>query len=147
MPEDRVIRSIPLAAALVALCLSSCARARPAPAGETLAGSDRCAECHEQEARFCGYGAHRTVECEQCHGAGAEHAGADDGARPGMILGDAGLCLSCHRQGATMRPDVVSTVESFEDHLRDLERDHRIKLDRRKSGTDCVYCHDPHLLE
>jgi len=64
-----------------------------------------------------------------------------------MDLGDAELCLSCHRQGATRRADVVSTVRSFEDHLRELERDHRVKLDRQKSGTDCVYCHDPHLLE
>jgi len=64
-----------------------------------------------------------------------------------MSLGDVDLCLSCHEEGAASSSRLVPTIESFEDHLRALERDHRIKLDRQKSGTDCVYCHDPHLLE
>jgi hypothetical protein len=64
-----------------------------------------------------------------------------------MSLGGVDLCLSCHKQGADSSFDVVSTIGSFEDHLTELERDHRINLDRQKSGADCVYCHDPHLLE
>jgi hypothetical protein len=115
--------------------------------GSDLAGSDRCATCHEQEARFRRYGAHRTVDCERCHGPGAEHARADGRARLTTSLEGADLCLSCHKQGADPSSGAVSAIESFEDHLRTLERDHRIKLDRRKSGTACVYCHDPHLLE
>jgi hypothetical protein len=115
--------------------------------GDALAGNDACAACHETEARFSGYGAHRTVPCERCHGPGAFHARADGGARPRMRLGGPDLCLSCHRRGADPAPGVVSSIGSYEEHLDDLERNHRIKLDRRISGTDCVYCHDPHLLE
>ena len=140
-------RSFAMALAIVVVSLVSCTSPRSEAEGSDLAGSDSCAACHEQEARFSRYGAHRTVECERCHGPGAEHARADDGPRRRMSLGDVDLCLSCHRQGADPSPDVVSTIVSFEDHLRELERDHRIKLDRRKSGADCVYCHDPHLLE
>jgi hypothetical protein len=136
--------SVAAALAIVALSLARCASPPPVPEGSDLAGSDSCATCHEEEARLRLYGAHRTVECERCHGPGAKHARADGG---GMSLGDADLCLSCHKKGADPSANVVSAIESFEDHLTDLERDHRIKLDRRKSGTDCVYCHDPHLLE
>jgi len=128
-------------------CLAHCAGTPVEPAQGALAGSDLCATCHEQEARFCQYGAHREISCEECHGPGAEHARAEGPSRPGMTLADAELCLSCHRKGATRSADVASTVGSFEAHLQALERDHRVKLDRQKSGTDCVYCHDPHLLE
>jgi hypothetical protein len=129
------------------LAIVACHGARPAPepSGDGLAGSDTCAACHEQEARFCQYGPHRTVECERCHGPGAAHARADGEPRPGMDLGGVDLCLSCHRRGSGS--GAVSRIQSFEDHLTELETEHRIRLDREKSGTDCVYCHDPHLLE
>ena len=139
--------SLPVALAVVSIHLVRCAGTRLESDGGTLAGSDRCASCHEQETRFCRYGPHRTIECEECHGPGGEHARAETGSRPGMVLGDVELCLSCHREGADRSREVVSTIGSFEDHLRALEREHRIELDRRKSGADCVYCHDPHLLE
>lgn len=129
------------ALAIVASCTS------PAPEEGALAGSEACATCHEEEARYSRYGAHRAVECERCHGPGGDHARTDTVSRPRMSLGDVGLCLSCHREGAVPSSGEVSTIRSFEDHLEALERDHRIRLDRRKVGTDCVYCHDPHLLE
>lgn len=138
---------IPIALAVAAGHLSSCAGPAPEREGNGLVGSETCAACHEQEARFCRYGAHRTIECERCHGPGAGHADADSGSRPGMSLGGVDLCMSCHRQGSESSSGEVRGIESFEDHLRELEFEHRIRLDREKSGTDCVYCHDPHLLE
>jgi hypothetical protein len=142
----RPLAALPIAAAAAILAsgLASCTSPPAAPGAGALAGSGSCATCHEEEARLWGYGAHRNVECERCHGPGAEHARGGGGR---MSLGDVDLCLSCHREGADPSGKVVSTIESFEAHLRTLERDHRIKLDRQKSGTDCVYCHDPHLLE
>ena len=137
-------RSILTAVMILSHGLAGCTRPSAQPG---TAGSDTCERCHEEEARFVAYGAHRTVECERCHGPGAEHARAGDGPRRPMSLGDVALCLSCHRRGADPSGNVTSTIGSFEDHLRTLERAHRIKLDRRKSGTDCVGCHDPHLLE
>jgi hypothetical protein len=139
--------SVGMALAIVAVGLVGCASPRLGVEWSDLAGSDRCATCHEQEARFSRYGAHRTVECERCHGPGAEHARDANGSRHRMSLGDVDLCLSCHKQGPGPSADVVSTIGSFEDHLRKLERDHSVKLDRQKAGADCVYCHDPHLLE
>jgi hypothetical protein len=143
----RPLAALPIAVAILASSLAGCTGTPVASGGgaqDALAGSDSCAACHEEEARLWRYGAHRVVECERCHGPGAGHARGGGGR---MSLGDADLCLSCHAQGAGSSGNVVSTIESFEAHLRALERDHKIKLDRQKSGTDCVYCHDPHLLE
>jgi hypothetical protein len=145
--KPRAGRSISIALVILACILANCVGRPLGPEGSDLAGNVRCATCHEQESRYCRYGAHRTLECERCHGPGEKHARADSSSRPEMSLGDANLCMSCHKQGADPSSNVVSRIGSFEDHLRKLERDHRIKLDRQKSGTDCVYCHDPHLLE
>lgn len=139
--------SLAIALVVLACNLSNCASPPLGSEGSEFAGSDRCTTCHDQESRFWRYGAHRDVACERCHGSGAEHARADSISRRGMSLGGVELCMSCHQQGADPSSNEVSTIGSFEGHLRDLERDHRIKLDRRKSGTSCVYCHDPHLLE
>jgi hypothetical protein len=113
----------------------------------TTVGSEICNQCHENETRFWKYGPHRVVACEQCHGPGGEHVSSDDDSRPKMSLGGVHLCLSCHRDSAEPSLKVVSRIRSFEDHLRNLEEEHRIKLDRKKSGSACVFCHDPHLLE
>lgn len=139
--------STAIALAILAGLLAGCMGRPPGPERSGLVGNDRCATCHEQETQYCRYGAHRTLKCERCHGPGGKHARADSGSRPEMSLGGVDLCLSCHQTGADPSSGAVSKIESFEDHLRKMERDHRIKLDRRKSGTDCVYCHDPHLLE
>jgi len=144
-PAD--VLSVPLVLAALACAMPGCASPSPDAAGSAFAGSETCATCHAQEARFSRYGAHRSLECERCHGQGGEHARAEGRPRAGMVLGDVALCLSCHRRGADAASGTVAAIESFESHLRNLERDHRIKLERRKSGGDCVYCHDPHLLE
>jgi hypothetical protein len=123
-----------IAALVLATILASCAGPS---AGNGFVGTERCATCHEQEARYCAYGAHRTVRCERCHGPGARHAQPDIEPRPAMSLGGPDLCMACH----------AARIGSFEDHLRRLERVHKVTLDRDKSGKDCVYCHDPHLLE
>lgn len=142
----RVARKGRLAVALATAFASAQCAADPASREggrrpDDLAGSDACATCHEEEGRLWRYGAHRSVECERCHGPGAKHAGAESGSRPELRAGGIDLCLSCHGDGA------ASTIGSLEDHLKEIERQHRIKLDRRKAGADCVYCHDPHLLE
>ena len=131
----------------LACILTTCGNKPAERGGDELVGSELCGTCHEQELRFCRYGAHRTLECEQCHGPGSEHALADAAARPEMSLGGAGLCLSCHAEGAGSPSEVPSRIKSFEDHLANLEREHRVTLDRKQSGSDCVFCHDPHLLE
>ncbi|MHC4960175.1 MAG: hypothetical protein ACYTGN_17615 [Planctomycetota bacterium] len=129
---------VPLIALVTLAIVGKCAGRPPSDApSNDFVGNDRCATCHVEEARYCRYGGHRTVDCERCHGPGERHAQAEADPRPAMALGGVDLCMSCHR----------ARITSFEDHLRRLERDHRVQLDRAKSGTECVYCHDPHLLE
>jgi hypothetical protein len=136
-----------LAVAAVVGILTACAAGAVQTRDMTPVGSHHCNGCHENETRFWEYGPHRVVACERCHGPGGEHVSSGADSRPKMSLGDAHLCLSCHRDSAEPSVKTVSRIRSLEDHLRSLELRHRIKLDRKKSGTGCVFCHDPHLLE
>jgi hypothetical protein len=136
-----------LGVAAVVGILTACAEWTVQTKDLTFVGSDHCNQCHENETRFWEYGPHRVVACEQCHGPGGRHESSDDHFRPKMSLGSVHLCLSCHGDSAGPSVNTVSRIGSFEDHLRSLEEEHRIKLDRKKSGTSCVFCHDPHLLE
>ena len=114
---------------------------------DEIPGSATCGKCHENEAKFLDYGAHHSLACHQCHGLGTEHVQAPANQRPKMSLGDVHLCLSCHQTDAKVANPVVAKIDSFEDHLQQLEKEHRVKFDRKKSGDNCVFCHDPHLLE
>jgi hypothetical protein len=60
-----------------------------------------------------------------------------------MVLGGSESCLSCHREGGA----AASGIASFEAHVEDVERMHKVRFDRGRIGGACVYCHDPHLLE
>ncbi|MCA9322511.1 MAG: hypothetical protein KDB53_17345, partial [Planctomycetes bacterium] len=128
-----------VASLVLSLLMESLACSQPTNVG--------CVNCHDQEVRYCQHGPHQILDCATCHGPGEQHANAGAGPRPELRLGTADLCLSCHQAGSRVDSRVVSTIETFETHLQDLEQDHRIRLDRGKSGQDCVFCHDPHLLE
>ncbi len=136
-----------LGVAAVVGILTACADITARTKDMTTVGSDHCGPCHGDETRFWDYGPHRVVACEQCHGPGGDHVSFVGDSRPRMSLGSTHLCLSCHTESEGLSGNKASTIRSFEDHLRDLEEEHRIKLDRKKSGTGCVFCHDPHLLE
>lgn len=104
-----------------------------APAGK--AGPASCADCHAEQARHVEYGPHRSLACAECHGPGDAHMNASD-PRPRMFLGGANECIACH-----------VSIRSLDAHLRDVERLHKVTLDRDKVAGSCAFCHDPHLLE
>ena len=139
---------LPLITLAIAVAqLSRCVQPPRETGHDSFAGSASCKACHAQESRYWAYGPHREIDCERCHGPGSGHARSTGPARAAMTLGDTGLCLACHARDGEDATGDIATIESFESHLRNLERDHRVTLDRQKSGTGCVYCHDPHLVE
>ena len=64
-----------------------------------------------------------------------------------MRVGGSELCMSCHKQESGAPRGKVSNIKSFEEHVTEVEKMHKVKLRRQKAGGRCVFCHDPHLVE
>ena len=76
------------------------------------------------------------VQCEECHGAGSQHAENPIAIRV-KIDRDAESCGACHATGSV---DAVSATDGFIQH-----HDSYDALFPGKHATlDCVLCHDPH---
>ena len=110
-------------------------------------GSDSCRECHQEEYRFWSYGEHASVACEACHGAANEHIIKNIEPRPELQLGGNEQCMVCHCRVEGRREELIPMIESFEHHLRSVEKKHVIHVDKAKIRKECVYCHDPHLAQ
>ncbi|MHC4779245.1 MAG: hypothetical protein ACYTFG_11780, partial [Planctomycetota bacterium] len=63
-----------------------------------------------------------------------------------MIMGGNEQCMECHGTEAQDRGGSCAPIESFLDHLRDIEEHHVIRVEKARKRRSCVYCHDPHLL-
>ena len=96
-----------------------------------FAGAAACAECHADEARKRGAGAHRSVSCEVCHAPLGHHVKADGSVVAPPIDRSFTLCARCHRKvlGRPVKfPQVV-----LEQHVGGAVE-----------GKVCLQCHDPH---
>jgi hypothetical protein len=91
-----------------------------------FAGWQACAECHEDEVATKNSSFHRTVSCETCHGAAAEHAREEADDEPPLPTGRE-LCLTCHRY-------LVSRPTGFP----------QIIEERHEPAKLCLTCHDAH---
>ena len=91
-------------------------------------GAAYCQTCHLEEQAHWSKGAHRTVQCEVCHGTDQEHP--DDG----KILTPADtirLCTTCHEAmpaRPARQPQIVVGEHPFQD----------------EETPQCHTCHDPH---
>jgi hypothetical protein len=88
------------------------------------AGRKECASCHVDEEKMLAKGAHRTLSCEGCHGAGQAHAQNPD-IKP-QILGYS-HCARCHEYNIS-RPKWHKQVVTKEHY----------------AGSKCTECHVPH---
>lgn len=86
--------------------------------------SSICRECHLKVYKNWSVGNHSTVECEACHGYGADHVKLRS---KGSIVVEKtrDSCLVCHKQLAGR--ETIKTVSY-----------------NHGSGVICTYCHDPH---
>jgi cytochrome c553 len=98
-------------------------------AGEPLfRGAEYCKTCHDESQKDTSKGAHKTVQCEVCHGTGRNHPEDDRMLVPTDTIR---LCSTCH-EAMPSRPDtqpqiVVGEHPSHED-----------------GSSQCHSCHDPH---
>jgi cytochrome c553 len=91
-------------------------------------GSTSCLECHEERFAVWPVSAHKTVQCEVCHGT-TEECPVKDGTR---IPADAiRLCLTCHEK-MPARPERHPQIVPGEHPFADGE------------VMPCIECHDPH---
>jgi hypothetical protein len=121
------------------------------PRGETgrdatRDGSGACETCHPEQVLFWRHGGHRRLGCDVCHGAPGEHLRVTIVPRPRLETKGPGHCLECHlrRPGQTADPP---RIDGLAEHLAAIEKKHVMKVDRVRSGDDCAFCHEPHLLE
>ena len=93
-----------------------------------FAGHDTCEACHVDVVEQKKQGKHVVVPCEACHGAQAQHAGADDPSTVKPVLLDTSiLCARCHTTSAAKPKGFPQVVPA--DH---------------SNGMPCDSCHQPH---
>lgn len=90
------------------------------------AGSEACADCHDQIVGAKKHGYHRDVSCESCHGPSMAHTGDPEKLKPAIVRTRT-LCLLCHEYLPT-RPTGFPQVIS----------------DSHNPAKPCVSCHRPH---
>ena len=91
-------------------------------------GSTSCLECHEERSAVWPVSAHKTVQCEVCHGT-TEECPVKEGSR--IPTDTIGLCLTCHAK-MPARPGSHPQIVADEHPLADGEI------------MPCLECHDPH---
>jgi cytochrome c553 len=91
-------------------------------------GSASCLECHEERTAVWPVSAHKTVQCEVCHGT-TEECPVKVGSRiPDDTIR---LCLTCHEK-MPARPEAQPQIVPGEHPFADDET------------MPCIECHDPH---
>ena len=91
-------------------------------------GSASCLECHEERSAVWPVSAHKTVQCEVCHGT-TEECPVKEGSRiPDDTIR---LCLTCHEK-MPARPESHPQIVFGEHPFADDE------------DMPCIECHDPH---
>lgn len=76
------------------------------------------------------------IQCEECHGAGSQHAQSPITVRV-EIDRDAESCGACHSRGAV---EEVNAADGFIQHHEQYEE----LFQSKHIALDCVVCHDPH---
>jgi len=90
------------------------------------AGVAVCRECHEEEYQEKYGGAHRNINCENCHGPSAAHAADENAAKPPRPR-EREFCLRCHAYDAS-RPNGFPQVDP----------------QQHRPGKKCLSCHEAH---
>jgi len=94
-------------------------------------GNDSCLECHEDEYDEMVEYAHKTLNCEGCHGPLTSHV--LEGEKIADAVGKSDWqCLNCHQAQISMPTDHPQFPGDI------------IKHENIKKNTLCVKCHGPH---
>jgi cytochrome c553 len=90
------------------------------------AGVASCRECHEEQFQEKYGGAHRNINCENCHGPSAAHAADENAPKPPRPR-EREFCLRCHAYDAS-RPNGFPQVDP----------------QQHRPGKKCLSCHEAH---
>ncbi len=91
--------------------------------------SDTCKQCHEPERSRLIFASHRSIGCQSCHGALAEHAAAGKEATAEQVqvrVPTDEVCVRCHA-AASGRPKGFKQIVPGQHYV-----------------NQCLECHDPH---
>ncbi len=91
------------------------------------AGSEICAECHDDQEELRRRSYHRGLSCEVCHGAAAAHAEDFEAQQPLVPRARGEACLACHEYLPSRPTGFPQIIERLHNPLE-----------------PCVGCHDPH---
>jgi Cytochrome c554 and c-prime len=90
------------------------------------AGVAACRECHEEQFQEKYGGAHRNINCENCHGPSAAHTADENAPKPPRPR-ERDFCLRCHAYDAS-RPNGFPQVDP----------------QQHRPGKKCLSCHEAH---
>lgn len=97
-------------------------------------GNESCEECHEDEYEEALEFDHKTLSCESCHGALADHV--KDGKKSANAIVDDKSnwqCMNCHDK-------LINRPKDYPQFSKEKIRRHK----EMKEGILCLKCHDAH---
>lgn len=152
------------------LCSSVSAQENVSPApAYTKKGADTCARCHDEDNEFPVYSIYKTkhaqsadvrtplagLQCEACHGPGADHAKSKPKGEAQAAIGKFGsgskrtvkqqnkICLDCHRgqDRVSWHSSVHETNEVTCTSCHQIHISHDPVLAKREQPRVCYQCH------
>jgi hypothetical protein len=91
-----------------------------------------CKSCHAEETRQLKKRKHKTVSCEACHGALADHAQDEKKIAAAPIDTSRWQCLNCHAP-------LISRPETFPQFIDEIPKHKKLE-----EGAPCLKCHEAH---
>lgn len=102
-------------------------------------GNESCQECHADQLKELNELKHKTVSCESCHGALADHVRNGEKTAAARVDDDSNWqCLNCHE--ALISRKLVDNRPDFPLFKVDRVPEH----EEVAKGALCMVCHNPH---
>lgn len=98
----------------------------------TSTRNESCQTCHVEDVTVLSKQKHKTLSCESCHGALADHAQAEDKVADAWTDRTRSQCLNCHAP-------LISRPRRFPQFTSDIAKHKAIE-----PADTCLKCHDAH---
>jgi predicted CxxxxCH...CXXCH cytochrome family protein len=95
-------------------------------------GNESCQDCHKYEHDTLLEFKHKTLSCESCHGALADHIEENEKIMSAEVDESAWQCLNCHSKQINRPKEFPQFTKNVEWH------------EAFEKGMACVACHDAH---
>ena len=96
-------------------------------------GNESCQACHEDTVNKVEKLKHKTLSCEGCHGALADHVRDEEKIADALVIRDSvWQCVNCHSE-------LVSKPRGFPQFTDEVKKHREVE-----EGAVCLKCHDAH---